>query len=151
IYTWVYRGSCFLLNQRKNLVINMMSNSTVLSIVESPLFPDFSELYQNKAMTELRVNSIRKAISLVKKQSIDLIVVEFFYAYSTNYSGIYKSNIEVLLVSLRKYSSKTKVVVLAKKKEMKFLNVLNAVDYPIYGVLQLPTSVSAFEALFDRR
>ncbi|MCH9645264.1 MAG: hypothetical protein K0U08_01255 [Proteobacteria bacterium] len=129
----------------------MMSNSTVLSIVESPLFPDFSELYQNKAMTELRVNSIRKAISLVKKQSIDLIVVEFFYAYSTNYSGIYKSNIEVLLVSLRKYSSKTKVVVLAKKKEMKFLNVLNAVDYPIYGVLQLPTSVSAFEALFDRR
>ncbi|MCH9711309.1 MAG: hypothetical protein K0U20_01630, partial [Proteobacteria bacterium] len=85
----------------------MMSNSTVLSIVESPLFPDFSDLYQNKTMAELRVNSIRKAISLVKKQSIDLIVVEFFYAYSTNYSGIYKSNIEVLLVSLRKYSSKT--------------------------------------------
>lgn len=127
----------------------MMSSSVVLSIVESPLFPDFSNLYQHKAMTELRVNSIRKAVSLVKKQSIGLIVVEFFYAYSTNYSGIYKSNLEVLLVSLIKYSPTTKVVVLAKKKEIKFLSVLDAVDYPLHGVLQLPASSMQMEVLLD--
>ncbi len=127
----------------------MMSSLVALSIVESPLFPDFSSLYQYKGMTELRVNSIRKAVTLVKKQSIDLIVVEFFYAYSTNYSGIYKSNLEVLLVSLIKYSPTTKVVVLAKKKGIKFLDVLDAVDYPLHGVLQFPTSSAQMEVLLD--
>ena len=89
-----------------------MPNSIVISIIESMMFPDFSALYQRKGLTELGVNSIRKATTLVKKQTADFIVVEFFYAYSTNYSGIYKSNIEGLLVSLIKYSPNTKVIVL---------------------------------------
>jgi hypothetical protein len=74
-------------------------------------------------------------------------MVEFFYAYSTNYSGIYKSNIEVLLVSLGKYSPNTKVIILAKKTEIKFIHVLNAVDYPLHGVLQLPTSLAKVEEI----
>lgn len=126
-----------------------MSNSIVISIIESMMFPDFSALYQRKGLTELRVNSVRKAVTLVKKQPINYIVVEFFYAYSTNYSGIYKSNIEVLLVSLFKYSPNTKVIVLAKKKEIQFLHVLDAVDYPVHGVLQLPTTSVQMEALLD--
>ena len=126
-----------------------MSNSVVVSIIESMMFPDFGALYQRKGLSELRVDSVRKAVTLVKKQSIDYIVVEFSYAYSTNYSGIYKSNIEVLLVSLFKYSPKTKVIVLAKKKEMQHLHVLDAVDYPIHGVLQLPTSMSQMETLLN--
>ncbi len=117
----------------------------VISIIESILFPDCSDLYQRKGITELRVNSVRKAIALIKKQSVSFIMVEFFYAYSTNYSGIYKSNIEVLLVSLGKYSPNTKVIILAKKTEIKFIHVLNAVDYPLHGVLQLPTSLAKVE------
>ena len=92
-----------------------MSSSIIVTVVESPFFPDFSDLYQHKGLLESRVDSIRKAISLIKKQPAAYIVVEFFYAYSTNYSGIYKSNIEVLLVSLLKYSPNTKVIVLSKK------------------------------------
>jgi hypothetical protein len=126
-----------------------MSNSIVISIIESILFPDCSSLYQRKGFKELRVDSIRKATALVKKQPADFIVVEFFYAYSTNYSGIYKSNIEGLLVSLIKYSPSTKVIVLVKKKEMQFINVLDAVDYPVHGVLQLPTSIAQMENLLD--
>ena len=126
-----------------------MSNSIVISIIESIMFPDFGALYQRKDLTELRVNSIRKATALVKKQPADFIVVEFFYAYSTNYSGIYKSNIEGLLVSLIKYSPNTKVIVLVKKKEMQFINVLEAVDYPLHGVLQLPTTPTQMESLLD--
>jgi hypothetical protein len=126
-----------------------MSNSIVISIIESILFPDCSSLYQRKGFKELRVDSIRKATALVKKQPADFIVVEFFYAYSTNYSGIYKSNIEGLLVSLIKYSPSTKVIVLVKKKEMQFINVLDAVDYPVHGVLQLPISPTQMEALLD--
>ena len=126
-----------------------MSIQTVLSVGESMMFPDFGELYQKRGWTEHRVNSVRKAASLIKKQPIDLIVAEFSYAYSTNYSGIYKSNLEVLLVSLIKYSPKTKVIVLANKKEIKYINVLDAVDYPIHGVLQLPTDLGSMEQLLS--
>ncbi len=126
-----------------------MPSPVVISIIESILFPDCTQLYQNKGFKELRVNSIRKAVSLIKKQPVDYIVAEFFYAYSTNYSGIYKSNLEVLLVILIKYSPNAKVIVLAKKTEIKFINVLNAVDYPLHGVLQLPTSPTQIEVLLD--
>jgi hypothetical protein len=126
-----------------------MSNSVVVSIIESMMFPDFGALYQRKNLTELRVDSVRKAVTLAKKQPVDYIVAEFSYAYSTNYSGIYKSNLEVLLVSLIKYSPNTKVIVLVKKKEMQFINVLDAVDYPVHGVLQLPTSIAQMENLLD--
>ncbi|EEZ80525.1 MAG: hypothetical protein HON13_05360 [Candidatus Thioglobus sp.] len=126
-----------------------MSNSIVISIIESMMFPDFGALYQRKGIEELRVDSVRKAVTLVKKQPADYIVAEFSYAYSTNYSGIYKSNIEGLLVSLIKYSPNTKVIVLAKKKEMQYLNVLDSVDYPVHGVLQLPASLSQMEDLLD--
>ena len=60
-----------------------MPNPIAISIVESILFPDCSDLYLRKNITELRVNSIRKALTLIKKNPIDFIVVEFFYAYST--------------------------------------------------------------------
>ncbi|SHN93449.1 hypothetical protein BHECKSOX_229 [Bathymodiolus heckerae thiotrophic gill symbiont] len=126
-----------------------MSKLTVITVVESMLFPNYGNLYQDKGLEEYMVNSIRKAISLIKKRPAAVIVVEFFYAYSTNYSGVYKSNLEVLLVSLIKYSPNTKVIVLAKKKEMQFINVLNAVDYPLHGVLQLPTLPSQMKALLD--
>ncbi len=124
-------------------------SKTVLSIAESMLFPEFASLYENLGWSEKRVPSVRKAASLVKKKPVDLIVAEFSYAYSTNYSGIYKSNLEVLLVSLIKYSPKTKVIVLANKKEIKYINVLDAVDYPIHGVLQLPTDLSSMEQLLS--
>jgi hypothetical protein len=124
-----------------------MPSPVVISIIESILFPNCSDLYQRKGITELRVNSVRKAIALIKKQSVSFIMVEFLYAYSTNYSGIYKSNIEVLLVSLGKYSPNTKVIILAKKTEIKFIHVLNAVDYPLHGVLQLPTSLAKVEEI----
>ena len=126
-----------------------MSIETVLSVGESMMFPDFGELYQARGWTEYKVSSVRKATSLIKKQSIDLIVAEFVYAYSTNYSGIYKSNLEVLLVSLTKYSPNTKVIVLANKKDIQYLDVLKAVDYPIYGSLQLPADLSSMEQLLS--
>ncbi|MDC1166012.1 hypothetical protein OAT39_03780 [Candidatus Thioglobus sp.] len=55
-----------------------MSSSIVVTVVESPFFPDFSDLYDHKGLLESRVDSIRKAISLIKKQPAAYIVVEFF-------------------------------------------------------------------------
>ena len=54
-----------------------MSNSIVISIIESMMFPDFGVLYQRKGIEELRVDSVRKAVTLVKKQPADYIVRVF--------------------------------------------------------------------------
>lgn len=110
------------------------------------MHPNYTALYHKKGLSETKVNSIRKAISLVKKQSVDIIVAEFFYAYSTNYSGVHKSNLDVLLVSLLKYSPRTRVIVMVQKEEKDYLTVLDAIDYPIHAVLVHPISAEQMEA-----
>ena len=117
-----------------------MKKQTLLSIIESPMHPNYTDLYQQKGLSEIRVNSIRKAINLVKKQPVDYIVAEFFYAYSTNYSGVHKSNLDVLLVSLKKYSPATRVIVLVEKGEKQYVDVLEALDYPLHALLVHPLS-----------
>lgn len=126
-----------------------MSNPDIISIIESPQHPNYSEFYQQKGLSEIKVNSIRKAISQIRKIPVPYIVAEFFYAYSTNYSGVHKSNLDVLLVSLGKYSPKTKVIVLAAKEEMKYVNVLETLEFPIHAVLKLPTTTAQIEPLLD--
>lgn len=117
-----------------------MSESRLISIVESSMHPNYSGLYEKKGLLETRVNSIRKAINLIKKQPADYLIAEFFYAYSTNYSGIHKSNLEVLLISLNKYSPNTKVIVLVTKEEFQYVSVLEDVPFPVKAVLVYPVS-----------
>ena len=124
-----------------------MASADIVSIVESSMHPNFSELYRKNGLTETKVNSVRKAINLIRKQSPGFVVAEFFYAYSTNYSGVHKSNLEVLLISLRKYSPATRVIVLVEKQERQFVPVLDAVDFPLHGVLVHPVDEQAMQAL----
>lgn len=124
-----------------------MTQSNLVSIVESSMHPNYSDLYQKKGLTETKVNSVRKAINIIKKTPVDYIVAEFFYAYSTNYSGVSKSNLDVLLISLLKYSADTKIIVLAEKSEYKYVNVLDTLNFPIYAVLVHPTSSTQMENL----
>jgi len=124
-----------------------MTQSTLISIVESSLHPNYNDLYQKNGLTETKVNSIRKAISLIKKQPVNYIVAEFFYAFSSNYSGVSKSNLDVLLVSLLKYSPNTRVIVLAEKAEFKYVDVLNELDFPVHAVLVHPTNAGQMEEL----
>jgi len=126
-----------------------MPKGDIISIVESLTHPNYSELYRKKGLSEIKVNSIRKAINLIKKQSPRYIVAEFFYAYSTNYSGVHKSNLDVLLVSLRKYSPETRVIVFSDKEDAKYIDVLDALDYPLHGVLVHPVKGAELEALLE--
>ena len=121
----------------------------IISIVESAMHPNYSALYTKKGLAEVKVNSIRKAINLVKKQAPRYIVAEFFYAYSTNYSGVHKSNLDVLLVSLKKYAPQTKVIVLTSKEDAPFVNVLDALDYPLQACLVHPVERADMERLLD--
>ncbi len=107
-----------------------MDQIDILSIVESPTHPNYSAMYRELGLAELRVNSIRKAINLSKKHKPRFVIAEFFYAYSTNYSGVHKSNLDVLLVSLKKYSPDSRVIVMADKEDARYWQVLDALGFP---------------------
>jgi hypothetical protein len=126
-----------------------MSQPDIISIVESSMHPNYSDLYASKGLSEVKVNSVRKAIQLARRVKPRFIVAEFFYAYSTNYSGVHKSNLDVLLVSLHKYSPLTRVIALCDKEDARHIDVLENLEHPLAGWLVHPTSEADMAALLD--
>ncbi len=116
-----------------------MSNKTLLSIIESPAHPNFSDFYKTLEIDEIKLTSMRKAISSLKKQQPDFIVAEFYYGYGNNYAGVNISNLDVLLYSLQKYSAQTKVIVLVDKSEFKYVDKLNDI-IKLHAILKYPVS-----------
>lgn len=91
---------------------------TLFSIIESPLHPKLTTLYQNLGYEELQLTTTRKAVSALKKQKPALVVADFVYGYSNNYSGIHISNLDVFLMSMQKFAPGTPVVILAAADEL---------------------------------
>ncbi len=116
-----------------------MSQKVVFSIIESPLHPNFVDLYQSLNIGNVQFNSMRKALSQLKKQKPDYVVAEFFYGYGNNYAGVNVSNLDVFLSSLQKYAPEAKVIVMVEKEERKHVDKL-AELFTLYAVLQHPVS-----------
>jgi len=114
-----------------------MPTKTLFSIIESPNHPNFTALYREAGVQETKISSMRKAIAALKKQPPDFIVAEFFYGYGNNYAGVNISNLDVLLYSLQKYSSSTKVIVLVDKSEFKYVEKLNDI-IKLHDILKSP-------------
>lgn len=121
-----------------------MSEPVIFSIIESPVHPDFSSLYQKHGLLEIRADSMRKAISLLRKHTPSVVVAEFFYGYGSNYAGINISNVDVFLLSLQKYKSDTRVILLVDKSERKFVDRL-AEQYPLHAILTHPVRLTDIE------
>jgi hypothetical protein len=121
-----------------------MSTKTLFSIIESSGHPDFTELYHSLGIEETKINSMRKAISTLKKQQPDFIVAEFFYGYGNNYAGVNISNLDVLLYSLQKYSSDTKVIALVDKSELKYVDKLNEIIH-LHDILIFPVNIKQMQ------
>jgi len=124
-----------------------MSASTLFSIVESPAHPDFSRLYKRLDIREVRLASMRKAISALKNDTPDYVVAEFFYGYGNNYAGVNVSNLDVFLYSLQKYAPDVRVVVLVDRRERQFVEKLSAL-FPLHAVLTQPVREQDIEPLF---
>jgi hypothetical protein len=118
---------------------------SLLSVIESPSHPNYAALYRRLGYTETRVGSMRKAISQIKSQPPDFIVCEFFYGYSNNYAGVNISNLDVMLYSLQKYATATKVIVLVDKTEQQYVAKLEAI-FPLHAVLVHPVDEAALAA-----
>jgi hypothetical protein len=123
-----------------------MSNATLFSIIESPMHPDFSSVYQHTNIQELKFRSMRKAITELKKQQPDYVVAEFFYGYGNNYAGVNISNLDVFLYSLQRYAPQARVIVMVDKSERQYVDKLNEM-FPLYAVLQHPVSKVDIENL----
>lgn len=127
-----------------------MPEKNLFSIVESPLHPDFSGLYRRLGLHEVRLGSMRKAISALKTRTPDIVVAEFIYGYGNNYAGVNVCNLDVFLYSLQKYSGDCAIIVMADKQEVRYVDKLSAL-FPLHAVLQHPVREQDMEACLRDR
>ena len=121
----------------------------LLSIAETPLHPNHSALYSELGLAMTRVPSMRKALSLVKKQAFDFIVCDFVYRFGTDYAGCTVSNLDVLLASLQKYAPETKVIAVVDKSEQQFISKLTD-QFPLHAALVYPVGAAAMKAALEK-
>ncbi len=119
---------------------------TLFSIVESPLHPNFSALFTRLGYEEVQLTSTRKAVSQLKKQSPDLVVADFVYGYSNNYSGIHISNLDVFLMSMQKFAPATRVIILAAADEVEYAEKMREIC-PIEAILPFSVAQAALESV----
>ena len=123
-----------------------MPGRVLFSIIESPMHPDFSRLYRRLDIRELRLGSMRKAISQLKKDRPDFVVAEFFYGFGNNYAGVNVSNLDVFLYSLQKAAPAARTIVMVDKSQRQYIDRLTAI-LPVHTVLQHPVSEQDIEAV----
>lgn len=125
-----------------------MSSATLFSIIESPMHPDFSSVYQRANIQEIKFNSMRKAITALKTRQPDYVVAEFFYGYGNNYAGVNISNLDVFLYSLQRYAPQARVIVMVDKSERQYVDKLNEI-FTLYAVLPYPVDKTKLESLLS--
>lgn len=122
----------------------------LFSLVESPSHPDFSYLYRSLGIQELRFSSMRKALSALKDRPPDYVVGEFFYGYGSNYAGVNVCNLDVFLYALQRYAPGARVVVVAQRPELPYVQRLKDL-FSLHAVLIHPVGEQEIRAvLLDR-
>ena len=58
------------------------NSKLLLSIIELGGYPDFRKLYKDHGFEVIVESSMRKALSVLKKKSVDVIVAEFNYQHT---------------------------------------------------------------------
>lgn len=122
-----------------------MPDKTIYSIIESPLFPDLSDLSQAMGFRELRFDSTRKAISQLRKDKPDIVIGEFVYGYGNNYAGVNVSNLDVFFYSLQKYAPEARIIVVVEKGERQYVDKLKPL-FELHSILTLPVSGDELKA-----
>ena len=121
-----------------------MNNTTLYSIIASPLHRDCSSLYQKLNIDSTEFTSVRQAIKHLKQHPPDVVVADFIYGYGNNYAGVNISNLDVFLYALQKQAPNAKVIVFAEKTELTFVDKLKEL-FDIHRVLVYPISDSELE------
>jgi len=125
-----------------------MSKPILFSIIESPHHPNLSALFTRLGYEEVQLTSTRKAVSALKKQKPDLVVADFVYGFSNNYSGVHISNLDVFLMSMQKFAPETEVIILTTPKEMEHAEKMRAIC-PVKAILPFTTTEQELAALLQ--
>lgn len=110
---------------------------TLFSLIESPLHPNFSTLYQQLGITEQRFTAARKLHKTLQMQKPDFLVGEFIYGYGNNYAGVNVCNLDVTLYALQRFSPATRVIVLTHPSDMQYVDKLTNL-FHIHAILPYP-------------
>ena len=103
------------------------------------MHPDFSGLYRRLGFQQVKLASMRKAISALKTQAPAIVVAEFMYGYGNNYAGVNISNLDVFLYSLAKYAPDCRVMVCYEKPDKQYVEKLEAL-FPAIITLAYPVT-----------
>jgi hypothetical protein len=117
---------------------------TLFSLIESPIHPNFSALYQQLGIAEQRFTAARKLHKALQQQAPDFLVGEFMYGFGNNYAGANVCNLDVTLRALQRFSPQTKVIVFVSPNEAQYVDKLLAL-FPIHAVLKYPISPQAMQ------
>ena len=123
-----------------------MSTKVLFSIIESPKHPKLSGLFSRLGFEEVQLTSTRKAVSALKKQVPDVVVADFVYGYSNNYSGVHISNLDVALMSMQKFAPEATVIVLADAAELTYAEKMREI-FPVKSILPFDIAAQDLEAL----
>lgn len=126
--------------------MNTMTSPILFSIIESPQHPKLSALYARLGYEELELTSTRKAVSALKKQKPAVVVADFVYGFSNNYSGVHISNLDVFLMSMQKFAPETPVIILCAPGEMEHAEKMRNIC-PIHAILPFSASEQQVEKI----
>jgi len=112
---------------------------TLFSLIESPMHPNFSALYQQLGIAEQRFTAARKLHKALQQQPPDFLVGEFIYGFGNNYAGANVCNLDVTLRALQRFAPHTKVIVFVPPPEAQYVDKLLEL-FPIHAVLKYPVT-----------
>jgi hypothetical protein len=115
------------------------------TLLESPTFLRFPELYTSLNIQETRFKSARRFNKAIAKTAPDIVLAQFYYGFGNNYAGINVSNLDVSLHALQRHAPQAKVVVLADNVDLPYVPKLEAL-FKIDAVLSFPVTAGEIKA-----
>lgn len=120
--------------------------STLISIIEIGGYPDFTPLYSQLGYETVSVKSVRKALSIMKKQSPAVLVAEF------NFQSDFRdrtSTLESILATIQGQHPQCKVVVLYEREYQHAFERLQA-QYTIDATLCFPVTTEHMQTALEQ-
>lgn len=114
----------------------------LLSIIEQGGYPDFTPMYREAGYEVTQVTSTRKATSWLKKNTPELIVMEF------NYDPHFRdrlSNVETIISIVERNPGMRLIVFYDKEAEFQFRRLED--QYELYAALEFPINQKKLKAL----
>lgn len=116
------------------------AQKSLLSIVELGGYPDFRPLYERQGFRVEQATSMRKALSLLKKNVFDVVVCEF------NFQSDFRdrtSSLESMMAVLQRNSDTAVIVFYEEEFAHQYQRVLER--FPIHASLKFPIQEAELE------